>query len=131
MIGFAVAFHYWSLGTLLKFLPKECGPNRHFLHATASLLALVGLHLFIILCYALALWFSAEILDLGALGDKVSGSFMDYYYHSTVSYSTLGLSAIPEGHLKIMTALESLLGIILLTWSATFFYTVMGRSSQK
>ncbi len=56
---------------------------------------------------------------------------MDYFYHSAVSYSTLGLSEVPEGHLKIMTALESLTGIMLLTWSATFFYSVMGRNPKR
>lgn len=125
-----VAFHYWALGILLNLLPEECGPTRHFSHAVGILLLLIGVHLTIILCFAVAMWCASQYLNLGSLGQDRPFGFMDYFYHSSVSYSTLGLSEVPEGHLKNMTALESLTGIILLTWSATFYYKVMERNPQ-
>lgn len=127
----AVAFHYWALGILLSWLPEECGPNRHFPHAVGVLLLVMGVHLAIILGFASAMWCISQYTDLGSLGRGAASGFMDYFYHSAVSYSTLGFSEVPEGHLKIMTALESLTGIILLTWSAAFYYRVMGRNPKS
>ncbi|WP_269541651.1 ion channel [Cerasicoccus fimbriatus] len=131
LIVFAIAFHYWALGALLKLLPDECGPNRHFLHAVGVLLLVMGIHVTIIFCFTIVFWSGTQYLNLGSLNVGGATSFMDYFYHSAVSYSTLGLSEVPEGHLKIMTAFESLAGIMLLTWSATFYYTVIGRNSKQ
>lgn len=127
----AVAFHYWALGVLLNWLPEQCGPHRNFLRAVGVLLLVMGIHLMIILGFASAMWGISQYTVLGSLGRDGVSSFMDYFYHSAVSYSTLGLSEVPEGHLKIMTALESLTGIMLLTWSATFYYSVMGRNPKS
>lgn len=126
----AVAFHYWALGILLKLLPNECGLNRHFLHAVGVLLLVMCIHLAIILSFASAMLCASQYMNLGSLGSDGPFNFMDYFYHSAVSYSTLGLSEVPHGHLKIITAMESLTGIMLLTWSATFFYSVMGRNPK-
>lgn len=131
LIVLAITFHYWALGMLVNMLPEECGPNRHFAHAVGVLLLVTSIHLAIILVFASAMWCASQYLDLGSLGSLGPFSFMDYFYHSSVSYSTLGLSEVPEGHLKIMTALESLTGILLLTWSATFYYSVMGRNPKS
>ncbi len=91
----------------------------------------MGVHVVIILCFASLLWFASQYLNLGNLNADGAIGIMDYFYHSAVSYSTLGVSEVPDGHLKVMTALESLTGIMLLTWSATFFYNVMGRNSKR
>jgi hypothetical protein len=127
----AIAFHYWSIGQLFHCLPKQCDHHSHFLRSLSVLFLLVCVHLIEIIWFAGGLYVSSEWLRLGALGNNVDASFMNFFYHSAVTYSTLGLSAIPVGHLKFMTALESLTGIILLTWSATFFYSVMGRAPER
>ncbi len=131
LIVLAIAFHYWAIGVLLNVLPAECGPNRHFLHAVGILILVMCIHLAIVFGFASAMWGASQFLHLGSLGRDGPFNFMDYFYHSSVSYSTLGLSEVQEGHLKIMTALESLTGIVLLTWSATFYYSVMGRNPKS
>lgn len=46
-----------------------------------------------------------------------------------MTYTTLGLSEFsPTGHLKLLTGFEALLGFVMLTWSATFFYSISHRN---
>ena len=130
MIALSVGFHHWGLNSLLRILPETCNRNRNFFRAVGILLLVMGVHLIIILTFSLTFWLAAEVLNLGALGSQEPHGFMDYLYHTSASYTTLGLSHVPFGHLRIMTALESLTGIMLLTWSATFYYTVIIKNSD-
>lgn len=123
----AVAFHYWSLGRLLRCLPSHCDQRNHFLRSLLVLLLLVSVHLVVIVVFAVGLYLISLDSGLEHLEGGLGQRFMDFFYHSAVTYSTLGMSEMPQGHIKFMTALESLTGIILLTWSATFYYSVMGR----
>ncbi|HAV12053.1 MAG TPA: two pore domain potassium channel family protein [Opitutae bacterium] len=122
-----ITFRYWVMGRLKDMLPDEDVPHSHFLQSTLVLILLVCAHVVEILWFAGGFYISAHWLQLGELGPSVGNAFMDFFYHSAVTYSSLGLSEIPSGHLRFMTAMESLTGIIILTWSATFFYSVMGR----
>ncbi|MDQ8194895.1 ion channel [Coraliomargarita sp. SDUM461004] len=127
----AVAFHYWSLGQLLNYLPSRDEQHQHFLRPVLVLLLLVSVHLVVIMGFAVGLYFLSLTSGAGQLEGGLEQNFMDFFYHSAVTYSTLGMSEMPQGHLKFMTALESLTGIILLTWSATFYYSVMGRGPES
>lgn len=127
----AVVFHYWSLGRLLHCLPKRGQQRNHFLRSVLVLLLLVCVHLTVIVGFACGLNFVSVFCDAGQLAGDLGAGFMDFFYHSAVTYSTLGISEVPTGALKFVTALEALTGIILLTWSATFFYSVMGRAPER
>ncbi len=125
-----IAFRYWVMGQLLRLLPDENETHSHFFRSLTVLILLFCAHIVEILYFAAGFYISSTWLKLGSLGDTIGNEFMDYFYHSAVTYSSLGMSEIPSGHLRFMTALESLTGIIILTWSATFFYSVMGRSKR-
>ena len=126
-----ITFRYWVMGQLIKLLPEEDVPHSHFLRSTSVLILLVSAHVAEILWFAGGFYVSAHWLQLGELGPSVGNAFMDFFYHSAVTYSSLGLSDMPVGHLRLMTAMESLTGIIILTWSATFFYSVLGRDRKR
>lgn len=52
----------------------------------------------------------------------------DYFYYSAVVYSTLGFGdLVPTGGLRIMTGIESMTGLVLITWSASFTFLEMQR----
>lgn len=126
-----IAFHYWTLGQLLRCLPPKDEPHSHFLRSFSVLIILVAAHVVEILWFALGLYSAGEKLDLGRLTGFSGNGFMDYFYHSAATYTTLGLSQVPTDHLRFITAMEALTGIIILTWSATFFYSVMGREPEQ
>ena len=127
MITVSVTFHYWGLCALSRMLSDSYDNRHHFFRAVGILHLMIGIHLMIILSFSLMFWLASDVLKLGTLCSQKDHVFMDYLYHAAVSYTTLGLSHVPLGHLKIMTALVSLAGIMLLTWSATFYYTTIGK----
>ena len=78
--------------------------------------------------YAVIYNWSVSLLDLGVFEGAPVGSAMNYMYYSGVVYTTLGLGDIqPLGHIRFITAIESLNGFLLITWSASFTFLAMGR----
>ena len=86
----------------------------------------------------------AHLVEIGlytgayALGDRVLslGRFeglpvtepLDYLYFSIVSYTSLGLGDVfPSGHLRFITGIEALNGLLLIAWSGSFIYIAMSR----
>ena len=53
---------------------------------------------------------------------------LDAVYLSTTTYSTLGFGdLVPTGPIRFMVGTESLIGLLLITWSASFTYLEMRR----
>ena len=49
-------------------------------------------------------------------------------YYSVVSYTTLGLGEIyPLDGLRLLTGIESLIGLMMITWTASFTYLTMEK----
>jgi len=64
----------------------------------------------------------------GHLSGEFNGSLMDCAYFSFTVYTTLGFGDIqPNGHLRYLTGIESLTGLVLITWTASFLYFEMQR----
>ena len=58
--------------------------------------------------------------------------FQDVLYVTGISFSTLGYSSIEVvGPFRLLLMLQSLLGFMLLTWSATFLYSACQQVWQK
>jgi hypothetical protein len=52
-------------------------------------------------------------------------------YYSAVTFTSLGGLPVPTGELRLFTAVESLTGLILITWSASFLFLLMQRFWEK
>jgi hypothetical protein len=76
-----------------------------------------------------ALGYSAMVrLGLGALEGDIEGNLVDYFYFSTTMYTTLGVGDIwPSGRMRLMAGIESLTGLVLITWTASFTYVSMQK----
>jgi hypothetical protein len=67
-------------------------------------------------------------LGLGALEGDIEGNLADYFYFSTTMYTTLGVGDIwPSGRMRLMAGVESLTGLVLITWTASFTYVSMQK----
>ncbi|MDF1819621.1 MAG: potassium channel family protein [Immundisolibacteraceae bacterium] len=65
---------------------------------------------------------------LGSLRGNIAGSVWDCVYFSFTTYSTVGYGDIePIGHLRFMAGMESLTGLVLITWSASMLFLEMQR----
>jgi hypothetical protein len=64
----------------------------------------------------------------GHLEGNFAGSLMDCAYFSFTTFTTLGFGDIvPIGDLRYLTGIESLTGLVLITWTASFLYIEMQR----
>ena len=59
---------------------------------------------------------------------QFNGEFEDYVYFSAASYTSLGVGDIwPLGPVRIISGTEALTGLIMIAWTASFTYLMMGR----
>ena len=120
-----VRVHYEALRgiTLLRARPSH-GPRQRIIYLV---LGLNVLHTFEILVFAAGYKLLA-MYDLGFLSDMPSEHFYYYFYYSAITYTTLGFGdIIPLGPFKILTAMEALMGLGFITWSASFTFLEMQK----
>lgn len=92
------------------------------------IIALFVAHLIEISLYALTYEVCIEYLKLGVLHGGSVNVYMEYLYYSLVTYTSLGLGDIyPEGHIRFITGIEALNGLMLITWSASFTFIAMKK----
>ncbi len=81
-----------------------------------------------IVLYAVAYAMAVESFGIGTFGGLAVERPLDYLYYSIVSYTSLGLGDVfPGGHLRFITGIEALNGLLLIAWSGSFIYLAMGR----
>ncbi len=71
-------------------------------------------------------------LGLGSIAGHFKGTMLDYFYFSVTTYSTLGVGDLfPTGYVRMAAGMESLTGLVLIGWSASFTYLTMERSWEQ
>jgi hypothetical protein len=91
--------------------------------------ALLGLHIVEIWCYGLAYWGLIQVPGTGFLhGNPGADTVFDAIYLSAITFSTVGFGDLaPVGAIRLVSGMESLTGLLLITWSASFTYLEMSR----
>ena len=113
-----VGLHFEMLSILSKWLMRFSGRKRIFL----ALLCLLAVHILEIYVFAAVYWLMTFDERFGYITAIESG--YDYFYYSSVVYTTVGFGdVVPLGPVRIVTGIESLIGLVLITWSATFMFT--------
>lgn len=123
MLVSTTAFHYEAL----RFLGRVSNGHRISRRWTVLILAaLVGAHLAEVALYAGAYAFGANVLSLGGLSGTLGRAALDFFYFAAETYSTLGYGdLVPVGALRLIASVESLNGLLLLSWSGAFLYGVL------
>jgi hypothetical protein len=89
---------------------------------------LLLLHALEILIFGIAFWSLSLSPGYGTLLSVTTPSLADFVYFSSTVYSTLGFGdLVPTGPVRFMAGLESVTGLLLITWSASFTYLEMVR----
>jgi hypothetical protein len=125
LAGGSVLFHYECL-CLLNRVVNFLGSHRRRL-----LVTMIGL----LLAHVVEIWFYAGAYALlssypafGSIYAVLGGdsSFLDLAYYSGMVYTTVGFGdMLPSGGLRLITATEALVGLSLITWSASFAFFQM------
>ena len=80
-------------------------------------------HAVAILVYAALFWLLTHHAGFADLSGYVPDHFPTYLYFSATSYSSLGVGDVfPVEGLRFLTGVETINGLILITWSAAFTY---------
>ena len=107
------------------------GDHHHKTRSLVILVLLMGIHIVEMGWFAGVFYIADQWLDLGGFTAPFKTTFIDYFYQSAITYSTLGMaSAAPTGYIKIVSGIFSVVGFVLLTWSASFFYTLFSHSGK-
>lgn len=78
--------------------------------------------------FAVGYYFQLKNPAFGHMTGEFDGSFWDCVYFSFTTFSTLGFGDIePHGLVRFLTGIESLTGLVLITWSASFLFIKMQK----
>lgn len=126
VIGVAVMIHYEFLHQVTLLMPRVRIPHR-FRIVMGVFVALTA-HAVEVWIFAVSFFLMHKAEGWGHLEGNFAGTLLDCVYFSFTTYTTLGTGDIvPHGDLRYLTGLESLTGLVLITWSASFLYLEMTR----
>lgn len=133
VVMIAIFFHFEVIAILNRWAHGRRVQPRANHHDRPTLViiafALLGAHVAEIWLFGLAFWLLINIDGLGTIVGYDSLNFWDCVYFSATTYTTVGwgdLSAV--GPVRFLAGTESLVGFMLITWSASFTYLVMARA---
>ncbi len=122
----AVVIHYECLLRLNNLLPRL--KVWHRFHIVFGVLGAMVAHAIEVWCFALAYFLMIQRGGWGNLAGNFDGTLTDCAYFSFTTFTTIGFGDIePVGHLKYLTGLEALTGLVLITWTASFLFLEMQR----
>ena len=123
-------FHLLGLEVIRRAKPKQ---NKHrFLGLLFTFWGLAMLHLLEIGFAATALAVLLGFPGMGSLSEGFGSTAADFLYFAGVSFATLGYTQLEaHGAIRLFVMMISLSGFMLITWSATFIYTVWGESFRE
>ena len=74
--------------------------------------------------FLFAIFYAYSFRHLGPtelFAGNLQDSFVDFFYFSITTYTTLGVGDVyPLGNMRIVAGLQSLVGLVLIAWTATF-----------
>lgn len=123
----ATWIHYQSLRLINTYLPRlKVVPGR-----TRVMIAVVGAlvsHLVHMVLFAVA-YYTMDRYSAGAIDATTGGrTFIEFMYFSAETYTSLGLGDIfPLGMMRLIVGIESITGLVLIGWTASFTYLEMRR----
>lgn len=127
VVTISVMLHYQFLYWLTQYF-RAMGRGRHRFRIALGVLGALLAHTAEIWLFAFAYYFIGLYGQLGHLEGYFDGSLMDCVYFSFSVFSTLGFGDIqPVGAIRYLAGIESLTGLLLIAWSASFLYFEMQR----
>ncbi len=126
IVFLVVIIHYECLYKLTFYLPKLT--VKHRLRIAFGLLGALAAHVAEVCLFAISYYFMHHGEGWGKLTGNFNGSLLDTIYFSFTTYTTLGFGDIePIGKLRFLVGIEALVGLMLITWTASFLYLEMQR----
>lgn len=124
VVAIAVMIHYEFLFRLTTLMPRM--KIKHRFRIVLGVVGALLAHVFEIWLFAIAYYFMHWADGWGQLEGNFTGTLLDCTYFSFTTFTTLGFGDIsPLGDLRYLVGIESLTGLVLITWTASFLYIEM------
>jgi hypothetical protein len=125
LVALVVLIHYEGLALVSGWLSRV--KLQHRRKVLLGVYSVIFIHIAEIWLFGVALWALLTFVpDAGSLGGTVHAQFLDSIYLSAASYTTVGFGDVTAvGAIRLISSTESLIGLILITWSASFLYLEM------
>ncbi len=118
--------HYEVLAMLSARLPDVRITSR--LKVLVVLLVTFASHMLQILMYAAAIYALVHVFGLGSLSGEGKPTALMCIYYSAETFTSLGYGDIvPHGEARLLAGVETLNGLLLIGWSASYLYISMER----
>jgi hypothetical protein len=126
VVVLAVSIHYEFLFRMTLLLPKL--RLKHRFRIVLGVFGALLAHSLEVWIFAVAYYVMHRIPGWGQLLGSDNGELLDCVYFSFTTFTTLGFGDLqPIGHLRYLTGIESLTGLVLITWTASFLFVEMHR----
>lgn len=124
VVASVVLIHYEFLYRVTLLIPKL--KVKHRFRIVFGVFAALVAHAVEVWVFALAFYWMHHEDEWGRLSGAFGGSLLDCAYFSFTVFTTLGFGDIvASGNLRYTTGIESLTGLVLITWTASFLYLEM------
>ena len=126
-VALTVGLHFEVMERLNYSLPKwKHIPAR--LRILGLMVFLLGLHVAEIWIFGIGIHLACYFPSLGTVNGATDIGLLNAVYLSATTYSTLGYGdLIPLGPIRFLLGTESLVGLLMIGWSASFTYLEMQR----
>ena len=126
VVAVVVIIHYECLYGLTRLIPRLKLQKRY--RIVVGVLGALVAHAIEIWIFALGFFLMHRADDWGELSGNFNDSILDCAYFSFTVFSTVGFGDIvPLGKMRYLVGIESLTGLVLITWSASFLFFEMQR----
>jgi hypothetical protein len=126
VVAIIVLLHARALYSLSS-LTSTLKINKQFMVAISAF-GIIVTHILEVWIFAVVYFFLIKSDNFGSLQGNFDGSLMSASYFSFTSYTSLGIGdIIPMGHIRFLVGLEALIGLVMITWSASFLYIEMQK----
>lgn len=126
IVATAVLIHYELLYRMSQYIPRM--KVKHRFRIVFGVFGALIAHNIEIWIFAITYYYLNKAEGWGQLEGNFDGSLLDCVYFSYTTFTTLGFGDItPHGDIRHLIGLESLTGLLLITWTASFLYFEMQR----
>lgn len=130
LVAVAVLIHFEALNQLTIVIPKLS--IRHRFRVLVGIFGALLAHIIEILMFALGYYFMVLYGGFGSLEGPFNGGLIDCIYFSLVNYTSLGFGDIvPKGDVRFLAGIESLAGLVLISWTASFMFIEMQKQWRQ
>lgn len=132
-LGLAVALLFlaglWHLMWIRAINSLDDKINPPHLSVIAAFWGIALLHLSEIAIGGVIYSLAVNQLSLGSLGQGYGNTAADFLYFSGITYTSMGYEhENVTGAVRLITMVNALAGLMLITWSATYVYSIWGNN---